>query len=638
VIAVMRYGQDVLADVKRALACEWQLANGIGGSASGTAAGGSARRDQALLTICSPHGRATTILLRLEERLQGAAGAVELGRALPEEFRLEPWPTWRWRIGDTLLEKRLFLLHGHHAAVITYRSISGPDVELTLSPLVVARAPDRLQRSDPALCGAVQGQAGRVRIELGAGQPALSLWHNGAFLPARVWQRGIAYPGEPADGSDEREDALVPGHVSASLRAGEELHLVAAAEDGLFRELAIEGRLGTPPPRTLAACLTALEPLERAHLESWERDALAGADFTARQAAAAHGGPGEEAARRPSPLLDGADGWTLPLAQVLGRGLVRRGNRVTLVRTLPSAAEDPAEALRAVAGLIAIRAFDAARAVLRGAIECLDEGLAPATFDAEDGYPKYGDPEPSLWLIHAADLLARRTEDVEFTRVTLVPPLDGVMQSFRSGTRHGVRVERDGLLWAGEGNAARARADLNALWYHALVAMAQLARLAGSKQSSAFYLAWAHEHQKCFQDHFWSEERGALHEVIGARGPEPGLTPGQLLAVCLPPSPLRPEAAATLMGTIERELFTPLGLRARPGSSGDRPEWLGAFYRAYLRAHSRSPEAQAQVQAWLAALRPRLQGGPPLTTLAAGELLRTWIEEVDHAGEPAGVA
>src|SRR5207244_781081 len=93
------------------------------------------------------------------------------------------------------------------------------------------------------------------------------------------------------------------------------------------------------------------------------------------------------------------------------------------------------------------------------------------------------------------ELLARRSEDVELVREAIYPAVESIMQACRAGTRGGIRVGDDGLLWAGEGEEACCRAEVNALWFHALVATAQLARLAGRKEGAAFYLAWAREHQ-----------------------------------------------------------------------------------------------------------------------------------------------
>ncbi len=139
------------------------------------------------------------------------------------------------------------------------------------------------------------------------------------------------------------------------------------------------------------------------------------------------------------------------------------------------------------------------------------------------------------------------------------------------------------------------------------------------------------------------------------------------MAVSLSPSLLPAEHAARLLATIERELFTPTGLRHAGGAVTASPAWLGPFITAHLRVHQRSAEAQARAHGWLEELRARLDersaihipesiSAPrrgdaaakrtatapattpaPASVLAAAELLRVWIEEMDHAGVPAGV-
>lgn len=660
----MRYGQDVLAELRSALDREWLLTNGLGGSASGTVVGVNARRTHALLIAASPHGRLTSMLLRLDERLTLEGGAFELGCSLwagglarpsgyrlLEEFRLDPWPVWRYRVGDVVLEKSVFLIHRHNAVVVSYRHLEGPEARLSLSPLVAGRDPHAVGRERAHVRGAAQGVPGRVRIEIEPGAPALTMWHNGAFLPARVWQRQLDYPLDDRAGHPpEYEDAQVPGHIEGGLAPGAALHLVAAAEDDLFRALAAEDRLGTPPPRSLDQCVAVLERTERERLAFEQDGALGGADFTARQAAAAHG---SGAARQIEPLVDARDPWAPALAAVVLGAIARRGHRLTLLAQLPAQAERGAESLRALPALVSLRDFEEAREVLRCAAEYLHEGLAAEAFDPADGTPAYGEPAVSLWLVAAADLYTRRSEDLDFLRDTLYPALEGAMQFYRSGT-HGVRVDEDGLLASGNGDLAVKRADLNVLWYHALVAMAQLARLIGRRESGAFYLAWAHDHQKRFGETMWDETRGCLHRALGPEGPRPGLDASQLLAVSLAPPILPPDRAARLVATIERELFTPLGLREAPGSERVLTEWLGTFHAADLRVNGRDANSQARVRtrldALMSALGPHALGEIPtgfrgradagtaggrrdgtISVLAAAEILRVWIEELDRA-------
>ncbi|HEY2954024.1 MAG TPA: glycogen debranching enzyme N-terminal domain-containing protein [Candidatus Eisenbacteria bacterium] len=716
----MRSGQDVLADLRSALATEWVIAHGTGGSSSGTACGANARRAHALLTAAGPHGRLTTLLLKLDERLRAGGALHELGcnplagggarpagHLLLESFALDPWPCWTWRAGEAVLEKRLLPISGHDAIAVRYRLLEGPPVTLAVSPWVVARDPSAVQRESPDLGAAAEGVPGRVRIQLSPDRPALALWHNGTLIPARVWQHGLIHP---LDGTEETEDALVPGHIEAPLTAGSELHVVAAAEPDLFRALAREDRLGAPPPRTLAECVRIVERAERAQHEERTRQALAAAAVTARQAAGARAAPvpaaeaaQDGAAHEPAPAgnggatgpnaAGGGDTWTGRLAALVLSGLARRRRGLTLVGSLPSATDGVVETLRAVPALLALRAFDAARAILAGAAEAVHEGLAPEGFDPDDGRPRYGDPAPALWLVHAAELYARRSDDLEFVRHALYEPIESVVQAYRSGTRWGIRTDADGLLAAGE--PGEKRADLNALWYHALVAMGQLAKRTERKEAAAFFLAWAREHQTSFNEMLWDEKRGALYDAIVDGEPVRGISPGQLLAVRIAPPVLLPERFPRLLATLERELFTPLGLRARPSATRAETAWLGPFHSAWMRAHGRSAESQARVRVWLEVLRARLDrgscgafpewfevaparpkrsraargngeahapsgdrsapaardavaaaaagadaappaaGGDPVSVLAAAELLQVWIEELDPVRDPA---
>jgi glycogen debranching enzyme len=690
----MSAGQDVLTDLGIGLSREWVLGNGLGGSASGTASGVPTRSVHAHLVTAGPFGRTRSLLLKLEERLVAQGGTFELGNdphggsphhpagwRLLEDFRAMPWPTWRFRAGQIVLEKTLFLIHGHNAVAIAYRQLGGPEGRLIVSPLVAVRDPGTIQHELPDPLGAVQGVPGRIRFEMTAGGPALTLWHSGAFMPVRAWRRQLHYAEDARAGRETGEDAFVPGYIEAPLAEGGTLHLVAAEEDQLMRELAREDRLGTPPPRTLAECVAALETDERAGAQAWRRKALEGASITMSQAHAARTKPAaagtsgaEHATTEPRagfsggatrfpPPFDSSDPWVASLADAFRMGLVRRGGRVALLSSLPRAEERGRDALRAVSGLVTLRGFEAARAILQGFIEYLDEGLAPEDFDPDDGTPRYGDPEPSLWLAIAGELYARRSQDHEFARDVLYPALEGMTRAYRSGTRHGIRVDADGLLVCSENGSEMKRADLNALWYHASVAVAQLARVSGRKETGAFHLAWAHEHQRRFNEALWDERDGCLYHALDARGdPVRGLAPSQLVAVSRPPPMLPPERVARLLETIARDLFTPLGLRERQGEETVSTEWLGSFFSAYLRAHDDSAPARRQVQAWLEILRAWLEEstcgplpvgfrltngvsaltplggggiemarptGDPVSVVAAAELLRVWVEKLE---------
>jgi len=659
-------GTDTPTDFAAATAREWLLPDGLGGYAAGTASGAPSRRAHALLAAPAPHGRLAALVLRFEERLQLGAAAHELsaswwarpgGPPVAREgahaqlvaFAREPWPAWTWRFEGTLIERELRLVEGHHALVASWTLREGGPATLQVAPLLAARDPLALQRETPEFRGALQGIPGRVRVETLPGLPGVTIWHNGAFVPARGWAHGLAYPLDAADGDDgdpagEGEDGFRPGWVQASLGApGAALHMVLSPEEPLFRALAAELRLGTPPARTLGGCVEALDRAAREQRAARRRAALAGLDLTARRATAARGGPDEAAARRLEPFVDERDPLAGSLAAQVQGALVTRHGRLTLVGAWPDTLERGADALRAAAALVTLRDFESARAVAGGYLEYLDEGLAPESFDPADGAPRYGDPEPSLWLVNLVDLIARRGErpaaDDPFLRETAWPALEQVLQHLRSGSRHGVHCDREGFLWSGEGERAAARAGTNALWYHALVAMAQFGKLLGRRENAAFYLAWAHELQKNFAARFWDEEAGCLFESLTARGPVRGLSAPQLWAASLPPTLLPAPLAKRLLATVERELIAREGLFERPGDGEPRGEWLGTWVSAVLRVLAREPGGQAPVYARLervaAHVRERgvLPGGEPgrrFSALAAAVMLRAWIEDADR--------
>jgi hypothetical protein len=653
----MHTGQDVRTIPEGWLEREWLMANGLGGYAAGTAADMGTRRTHALLAAAGPHGRMVTLLLRLDERLHAGGNAFELshhrllvdscrlGESTLLSFECEPWPVWLYRAGGVLIEKSLLPITGHHTLAVRYRHVEGPPARLAVSPVVARRDPNALERAREDVRGVAGGVPGRVSIALGDDGPALTLWHNGSFIPARVWQHRLAYVHD-AD-PNAWEDGFVPGHVEAPLPVGGTLHLVFADDKELFRTLAREGRLGDVPPPTLAANVALLEQSEREDLARRTRAAIAGADRTARQAAEAHGHP--EDAQREAPFAHANDGWSAPLARTVLDGLTRRNHRLTVLDRLPSPKECVARTLRVVPGLLTLRAFEPARAILAGLTDYLHEGLAPETFDRDDSTPHYRSAEPALWLVAAAELYVRRSEDVEFARETLYPALEGVMQFYRSGTHHGIAVEPDGLLGVTGARGVIKDAALNALWAHALLAMASLARQAGRRENGAFYLAWAHEHQRRFNEALWDERRGCLYEGLRDDEPIVGLSARQVMAIGFAPGLLPPERSARLLATIERELATPLGLRPAPGMTEVATEWLGTYYGARLKLSGRSPGERVRIAHALDRLRwtlvehggagrmperfdlvERRPAGATLSVLAAAEVLRMWIEEIEH--------
>src|SRR3954471_18256862 len=128
-------------DLEPLLTREWLLANGLGGYASGTVGGVATRRYHGMLiaALPPPHGR-TIFLNHVREEVRTADGRKYLlggdervgarvalpGASQLEEFRLEDGlPVWRFRLGDTVVEKMVFLVHRQNTAHVLYRLVEG---------------------------------------------------------------------------------------------------------------------------------------------------------------------------------------------------------------------------------------------------------------------------------------------------------------------------------------------------------------------------------------------------------------------------------------------------------------------------------------------------------------------------------
>jgi predicted glycogen debranching enzyme len=259
------------------------------------------------------------------------------------------------------------------------------------------------------------------------------------------------------------------------------------------------------------------------------------------------------------------------------------------------------------------------------------------------------------------------------------------------GTRYQIHVDAtDGLLYAGEPGVQLTWMDakvddwvvtprigkpveVNALWYNALRAMAQFARLLDTssvipacagiqepKPAPEPYEALAEKARAGFA-RFWNEDLGYCYDVLdGPEGNDPSLRPNQLFAVSLPHSPLPEERRKAVVDACARHLLTSHGLRSldprhpdyKGHHGGDRRTrdaayhqgtvwgWLiGPFVSAHLRVYhdpalARSflwPLIQELDAHCVGSLSEIFDGDPPHTprgciaqAWTVAEVLRVW--------------
>ncbi|MGE5047229.1 MAG: glycogen debranching enzyme N-terminal domain-containing protein, partial [Deltaproteobacteria bacterium] len=234
------------SDVEPLLTREWLIANGLGGYASGTVSGVVTRRYHGLLVAAlpPPHGR-TMFLNHLREEVRTADGQKYLlggdervrgqvalpGASLLEELRLEDGlPIWRFRLGETVVEKLVFLVHRQNTVHVLYRLVEGR------GPVRIRTWPRVHFRSHDAPVSAASGpyrltaSGDRYEISGASGLPSLKLRLVAARTSLTIEprdERELLYRVEESRGYDCTGDQWSPGFVRFEIESGGEAALVA---------------------------------------------------------------------------------------------------------------------------------------------------------------------------------------------------------------------------------------------------------------------------------------------------------------------------------------------------------------------------------------------------------------------------
>jgi len=295
--------------------------------------------------------------------------------------------------------------------------------------------------------------------------------------------------------------------------------------------------------------------------------------------------------------------------------------------------------------------FEEARLALQAYTESIRDGLVPNRFDDYDSEAAhYNTVDASLWYIRAALMYVEETGDRDCWEDWLGDSCRKIMDAYIRGTQFGIRMAGDGLVTAGSATTQLTWMDaacggkvftprhgkaveVNALWYYALVGMAEMVR-PDQPPLAEHYLKLADRIKRSFGKIFWDESCGYLRDHLwtdeqGGEHPDTTLRPNQIFALSLPVSPLPRTKQVQVLDVLRRRLLTPYGLRTLPqddsryhgrytGPQFERDKayhqgtvwcWLiGPYCEAVLRCGDFSPESRREARAVLAPLLEELEG------------------------------
>ncbi|HEY0712124.1 MAG TPA: glycogen debranching enzyme N-terminal domain-containing protein, partial [Polyangia bacterium] len=415
---------------------EWLETDGLGGYASGPVHGPRTRRYHALLLAASPSGgqrfclvngaevvastRAGTWFLT-SQRYQGGriswgpAPACEPGVALVA-FDAHPWPRWQYQLGDgTRIEVSILCAHRAPHTLLSVRLASETtgDVSLRVRPFFSGRDYHALHRENPIFDFSARAVRDRQQFQPYPDVPGVVIASNGHYRADPHWYRGFEYSDEIARGFVDLEDLAAPGEFHFTLTQG-----------------ALTAQM------VLAATGPALAPLPAGDAMTWARSI----ETTERARRAEFATPLHRAADAyfiypDVPSSDGAP----PVTVVAGYPWFSDWGRDTFI------------ALRGLA--LATGRADLAAAVLARWAGAVSDGMLPNRFAETGQIPEYNSVDAALWFVIAADAYlasgAVGTGNDETRARDITAAVRAILEGHLAGTRHGIRVDDDGLLAAG---------------------------------------------------------------------------------------------------------------------------------------------------------------------------------------------
>lgn len=600
------YGKQDFKTLSRGQENCYLLTNGLGGFSSLTTTGSVTRNDHALLMACTkaPNHR-YNLIHRLKEEIrigeekqilsaqEFADGTKEEGYQHLSAFSFEDTPVWRWETKGVRIRKELGMAQLENTVAVVYemKNQSLFDAELVVTPFLqfVRKGEDLTEEQ-------VFERKGNT-----VSSDGLTLYFetNGEILPEEQTET-YYYSYDACDGRRESGTAKAVLKIRMQVPAGER--------------------------RTLSIVCS---------MEQGRNDAQAVIAETKKYRKA----------------LEEKAGFADPMAKVLVKSAAQfvadresTGGK-TILAGFPFFEDWGRDTMIALPGVcISTGQYETAKEILRTFAANERDGLMPNLFPEGKNEPRYNTVDAALLFINCVYLYYQASGDMDFVK-EVWPVMERIITKYREGTRHGIRMEEDGLIRAGEGLDQVTWMDvrvgeilptprhgkpveINAYWYNALRIMEIFASELGLEYTR--YGVLADRTRTSFREQFWNEERGCLKDLVSGTKADMQIRCNQIWAVSMPFTMLEKDQERQVVRTVYEKLYTPYGLRTleegdeefHPFYGGEMIErdlayhqgtvWtfpLGAYYLAYLKVCGYSEEAKEEVKEQLEVMESAMREG-----------------------------
>ena len=416
-----------LGNFQKSVELEWLETNGLGGWTGSSISGCHTRRYHGLLMAATvPPADRMLLLSKLDETLILNGKRFELGvndfgdTLYPSgfqylnSFRKEFFPEWTYEIPGIRLRKTVTMVYGENTTLIRYEFLQAAlPFKMELIPLIAARGYHRLQNANTNIFWDVEFENGIFHNQPFAGAPDIYIAIPGSvYQPRPQWYKNFNYAKEKYRGLDYIEDLFNHGLFTVELKEGDVLHILISTENPAGRnpyELFEHEK-----DRKLSLLKTVPGELTR-------QLTLAADQFIV-----------ERSIRDPA-----ESGSVLKLKTIIaGYHWFTDWSRDTMI-SLPGLCLQTGR-------------FEDAKKIISVFAHSISQGMLPNRFLDQNESTEYNTADGTLWYFNAVYAYLQATNDRNFILQEILPVLKNIMEWHFKGTRYGIHVAADGLLYAGE--------------------------------------------------------------------------------------------------------------------------------------------------------------------------------------------
>jgi predicted glycogen debranching enzyme len=508
-------------------------------------------------------------------------------------FTKNPIPSFLFQLNDGLqIEKSVCMVQGSNAVIVKYANRGKNDFQLKLNPFYVLRDYHSLNRESNADAYTIEINNGVIAVQnSNLPHKVYCKISDGNFEENKAIYFNVEYFQEQDRGFDFTENMFSAGSFTSTLQAGKSVQIFFSLDENIFSQ---------SPETLIAAEILRIQNIAVDEKNQFLKDLIvSGNQFIVDRKSTNH-----------KSIIAGYHWFT-------------DWGRDTMI---------------AMRGLtIAAGEKEVSESILTSFLTNLSEGMLPNRFSDKDEPPEYNTADATLWLFVVLYEYYQKFNDINFIQ-QYFGYLKQIIEAHINGTRYNIKVNDEGMLYAGEDGVQVTWMDakvgdfvvtprigytveLNMLWYNTLKIFDFFAK--NLNDSSLQVSVYIKRIEKNFYKYFWNEY-SFLNDVVTAyKFADQSFRPNQVYAVSLPFTMLNKMERTMVLHSIKDKLLTNYGLRSL---STDNEKFIGEykgdswrrdtayhqgtvwsfllpeFCLAWLKHHKYSKAAVEEVHLWIAPL------------------------------------